>query len=54
MTDLQLLEMKISDYILEVVDLRAPRGDIQGVAEATAKVIITEVELFTLKGQLND
>ena len=46
MTDQQRLEMKISDYILEVVDLQATRGDVQSVAEITARLIITEVELY--------
>jgi len=46
MNQVQLLEHDISNRILEIVDMEAPRGDIQGVAEALTKQIISNVAQF--------
>lgn len=54
MNNTERLRMSISDKILEVVEVAdgAPRSDIEGVAMATAAVIISEVRLAELKGGL--
>jgi len=49
LTDKQRKVMKISDAILEVVDMAQnatdlPRGDLQGVVEALAMQIVNESE----------
>lgn len=53
MNTTERLRMSIADKVLEVVDLgeggALTRSDLQGVAEATARVIITEVALFALR-----
>jgi hypothetical protein len=43
MNPLQRLRMKIADDILQVVDTEAPRSDIQGLADVTAKLAIARV-----------
>jgi hypothetical protein len=55
MNNTERLKMSISDKILEVVYLvegGATRSDVEGVAMATAAVIITEVQIAELKGWL--
>jgi len=46
MDERQKLEMDITEYILEVADLKpkVTRSDLQGMAQAKAKKIINEVE----------
>ena len=45
------LQMEISNLILSIVDdsMDMPRGDVQGVAEATALSIISLVKISTAK-----
>lgn len=49
MSELERLKMSIADKILEVVDLGAPRSDVEGVAMATAAAIVTEVQLYEVR-----
>lgn len=46
MSELERLKMSIADDILQVVDFEAPRGDVQGVAEVTAGLVIARVAKF--------
>lgn len=56
MSELERLKMSVSDKILDIVELaidsEATLCDVESVAIATAAVIIIEVRLAELKGEL--